>query len=334
MGGSENRWRITRDRQDDDYHWLSGDDSTSCCSVHTILKSPPQLKLVALGCVWYMFQMAAYAFLANLLVWITFHNVKSRSPGYPGADYGSDGPSCANKTELYDSGFHYTPDLSYRPFWLKTIFVDMMVTMAQVLPPTVLVLTGKTRRFICYTGIVGIQNILKGLVQIMTILPPARQGEACWELNFKPEELEMMSHGSFVDWFYQTWGMTQGCNDMLWSGHTSQSCIGLLFIEKEMRELLSGSRYRFVHTIACGAIVVYFLVYIYAVLSCRMHYTIDVFVATIIAITLFTHSNLRFFIWVAANNLVCNEKTSPDGQSNSSSDEESDDDASESRARD
>lgn len=329
----ENHWRITRRREREDYHWLSGDDSKSCFSIQTILKSPPQLKLIALGGVWYAFQMAVYAVLANLLVYITFHNVKSLSPGYPGAAYGSDGPSCANKTNLYDTGFQYTPDLSYRPYWLKTIFVDMMVSMAQVLPPTVLVLTGKTRRFICYVGIVGIQNILKGLVQVMTILPPARQGEACWELNFSPEELETMT-GSFADWFYKTWGMTQGCNDMLWSGHTSQSCIGLLFIEKELRDRLRG-RFNFIHVIMCGVIVVYFLIYMWAVLSCRMHYTIDVFIASIIAVTLFTHSNLRFFLWAAANHIVCNKKHEPDGQSTSSDeeDEESDDDASESRAR-
>ena len=141
---------------------------------------------------------------------------------------------------------------------------------------------------------------MKGIVQILTVLPAARQGEACWNLNFKPNELETIQTQPFSSWFYETWGATHGCNDMLWSGHTSQSCLGLLFIEKNLRHM--G-----VPLIIRLLLFAYFAVYVWAVLACRMHYSIDVFVATLVAMALFTHVGLRFGIWSFANHVVCNE---------------------------
>merc|ERR1719199_1928495 len=102
-------------------------------------------------------------------------------------------------------------------------------------------------------------NIMKGLVAIMTVLPPARQGQECWLLNFKKEELETIRDEPFSHWFYKMWGMAHGCNDMLWSGHTSQSVLGLLFLEQIMRKC--G-----VPLVARFLVFIYFLVYFFAVL--------------------------------------------------------------------
>jgi len=249
------------------------------------------------GAFWYAFQMWAYLVLANLLVYVTFHEIDPSSPSYPG-------PVLANGTrryrELYDSGFWVTPDLSYRPFFLKAIFVDMMVSIAQIVPPILLIWNGHTREYVCYVGLIGIQNILKGIVQIATVLPAARQGEHCWGLNFKPEELQFVRTQPVTTWlFTKPWGMTHGCNDMLWSGHTSQSCIGLLFIDKALRH---AGVPRYVR----GLLAAYFAVYVWAVLACRMHYSIDVMVATLIAVALYTHSPLRYSIWYQANKFVSN----------------------------
>jgi hypothetical protein len=294
-------WRIVRQRREEVYFVHSGRADGS--SYQTVWKSRSQRKLFIIGSVWYVFQMLAYMVMANYLVYLTFHMIPPTMPSYPGKISVFDTPG--NHSELFDTGFLMTPDLSYRPFWLKTMFVDMMVSMAQAVPPMVLLYHGQTFEFICYTGTVGILNLAKGVLQIATILPPANGGDQCWKKNFgAPGEIKSI-RGSFLGWWYQNWGMTHGCNDMLWSGHTSQSCLGILFIDKILREKGVPRLFR-------SLLFIYFLVYIFAILSCRMHYTIDVFVAILVAMAFFTHGNLRFWIWSFANHLVQNDPKEKD----------------------
>lgn len=308
--------RIWRDKTKEVFYCHAGDQAGS--SLRTILRSSSQLRLMGLATVWYACQTFTYLVLANLLVYCTMSSVLPDSPSYPGA-VSKNGSDPFVHRELYDTGFFWTPDLSYRPFLLKTIFVDAMVTIAQLVPPVLLVGSGLTRELVSYTGLVGIQNIMKGVVQLATILPAARGGEGCWELNFKPEELAVVRTQDFVSWgFTHSWGMTHGCNDMLWSGHTSQSCIGLLFLDKSLR-------HHGVPAFVRGILAVYFAVYIWAVLACRMHYSIDVLVAALIALVLYTHSPLRFSIWVHANSIVGNEPFSEGFESFSESSSENED---------
>jgi len=196
-------------------------------------------------------------------------------------------------------GFRWTPDLSHRPWLLRMAFVELNVVLAQFLVPLVILCNGWTFGFVKYTGLIGILNIMKGLIGIMTVLPPARQGQECWLLNFKNETLETIREEPFSHWFFQIWGMEHGCNDMLWSGHTSQSCLGLLFIAQMIRKCGVPFVVRFF-------LFIYFCMYIWAVLACRMHYTIDVFCAALIATALFTNHALAQFIWALANTIVCN----------------------------
>jgi hypothetical protein len=303
-------WSINRDKSREPHYAHSGKQPGS--SIKTIWQSRFQLKLVALACAWYGFQTLIYLVLANLVVYITFHNIPPDSPSYPGAN-ATNGTNPFYHKELYDVGFHFTTDLSHRPFWLKAMFVDLMVSVAQMVVPFLLLLQGHTYGFVNYTAIVGIMNILKGIVAIATILPPARQGEKCWLLNYPDEKLFVLRE-PFSNWAFETWGMVHGCNDMLWSGHTSQSCLGMLYLENLMRHAGCPCAVRFL-------LVIYFGVYVFAVLACRMHYTIDVLVAMLIAIALYTHSGLRFWIWTLANTFVCN----PEGDSFEEYEDEADD---------
>eukprot|EP00928_Gymnodinium_smaydae_P075808 TRINITY_DN5881_c0_g1_i3.p1 TRINITY_DN5881_c0_g1~~TRINITY_DN5881_c0_g1_i3.p1 ORF type:complete len:344 (+),score=39.74 TRINITY_DN5881_c0_g1_i3:173-1204(+) len=310
--------RIVRHRSRELFYCHTGDLPGS--SWRTILASTPQLKVTIAGMFWYAFQMGSYLILSNLLVYLTFHAVPPDSPSYPGA-LAANGTDAYYHRELFDTGFRLTPDLSYRPYWLKHIFVDMMVTIAQVLPPIILFAHGHTKEFICYVGLIGIQNIMKGMIQIATILPAANTGEGCWRINFKPEELDIIRTSGFGAWFHETWGMTHGCNDMLWSGHTSQSCTGLLFLDKSLRHMGVPRCLR-------GILAAYFAVYIWAVLACRMHYSIDVLVAALLSLALYTHAPLRFSIWIYFNQFVGNTTSEEDeieGSASSSSENGEDD---------
>merc|ERR1711879_370612 len=103
-------------------------------------------------------------------------------------------------------------------------------------------------------------------------------------------------------------GAAHGCNDMLWSGHTAQTVLGWLFITDVLWQIRVPGYPRIKKLI-----VVYLGGYVIAVLLCRMHYSIDVFCAMLMAFFLSTHVHLRFWIWVQANRIVCNDDPSEKG---------------------
>jgi len=229
-------------------------------------------------------------------VYYTFHNIIDPSNCAYATTVGVD----FNHTRLTDIGFNFTPNLDYRPWWLKMCFVDLNCFLGQMLPPFLLGLTGQTKRFNVYVGCVGFVNILKGIIQVTTILPPANGGQECWAKNFQASQLETVRANS-VGWiFHEQWGMVHGCNDMLWSGHTAQTCLGFLFIMSCLRRL--G-----VHWGINVFIVIYFFGYVWSVLALRMHYTIDVITATIVGCFVFTNASWRSNMWMFANRVVRNE---------------------------
>jgi len=293
---------IVRDRDAEAFYCHAGDSGGT--SVFTIIQSWPQIRLIVLGGCWYGFQTYFYMFLANLLVYVTWQHLPQSDCAYP-ATATVNGTSF-NHSSLTDLGFLITPDLSYRPWWLKMMFVDLNVVLAQFLPPIFLCLCGQTKRFVCYVGCVGFVNILKGVIQILTILPPANGGQNCWHKNFSEEELET-AQSSFSWVFTKSWGMSHGCNDMLWSGHTAQTCIGFLFIMSCLRRLGVSPCINFF-------IVCYFIGYVWSVLALRMHYSIDVLAATLIGCFVFTNSAWRQHMWMMANRIVCNKPFEEDSE--------------------
>jgi len=292
--------RVHRERSFEPYNAYTG--STGGTSIRTIWYSAPQVRLVFAGGCWYMFQVYAFMVLANILIYVTFHDVSPTNPSYPGKDAVA-GKDPFDHKRLFDIGFQYTPDLSYRPWWLKAAFVDFNVFLAQMVPPVLLVLTGQTKRFVTYVGTIGCVNISKGIIQFITILPPANAGENCWNINFTDEELDIVDQG--WHWiFKKPWGMTHGCNDMLWSGHTVQSCIGFLFIASVLKR--EGIGANLIH----GVLFLYFCGYVWSVLACRMHYSVDVMLAAIIGYFVYTHAGFRQTLWCTANRICRNSDTS------------------------
>lgn len=259
-----------------------------------------QTKLIVLGMAWYMFQGFTFMVLANYLVYVTFHEVAPSNPSYPGriAEGGVSGKFEHHR--LFDIGFQHTPDLSWRPWYLKTTFVDANVFLAQMLPPMLLILSGQTKRFVTYVGAIGTINILKGIIQVITLLPPANDGQQCWHKNFSEQEIAVVVGDSIAWIFTKSWGMTHGCNDMLWSGHTSQSVVGFLFISSALKR--EGCSIYFINTI----LFLYFCGYIWSVLACRMHYSVDVLIAAITGYFVYTHAGFRQFCWCSANKVAGN----------------------------
>lgn len=298
---------ILRRKEDEAFYAFSGQEGLR--NHMTILRSPEQRNVVIASSVCYAFGMFAYVVLSSYLVYVSFHQISPNSPSYPGplqnadkdfvSDLGKDPDAVTYRRELYDLGFAYTPDRSDRPWWLKILFVDINVYIFQFGGPLALLLMGRTKDYSCYVCFFMILAIAKGIVQIVTVLPAANRGTYCWAVNFGQKELDIVRTASFLKWCFNGWGMVHGCNDMLWSGHSAQSCIGLLCVNQILRDL--G-----VPLTARIFVGVYYLGYVFAVLACRMHYTVDVFLATLVACLLYTHPQLRFTIWWTLNTLVGN----------------------------
>lgn len=86
------------------------------------------------------------------------------------------------------------------------------------------------------------------------------------------------------------------------SGHTAQTCIGFLFI------------WRTLSTLGCCravgiGLLLYIVMYMWSVLVLRMHYSIDVVVAAIVGVFVYTHAGFLNFCWIVANRVACNMRS-------------------------
>jgi len=299
---------IRRDKTKEAYYELSGESGES--SWRSIKDSCPQMKVALVGVAYWVIGSGAYIILANLLVYITFHHVSDLSPSYPGTFHGNETRESmleeykntedyVFRRELYDVGFHHTPDWSHRPFILK-LFMDVTVGVSQLLAPLALLYMGRTQNFVCYTATLMCITIMKGMMQLVTILPSANKGEVCWVANFGTEKLNTIQNSNFHIWLFESWGAAHGCNDMLWSGHTAQSAVGFLFLNNCLRGAVVPLCVR-------SLLVIIFALYMMCLLTLRMHYSIDVLCAVLIATLMYTHSHFRHFVWYWSNQCVGNE---------------------------
>lgn len=189
-----------------------------------------------------------------------------------------------------------TPDLSHRPAGLK-----LAADLSSLLPygcTAVLLVRGHTRRVTVYLLTMACVYLLKGVLQLLTILPASRSG--CWGAN-SGDELPMMLHSS--EWVYTTaWGGSAGCNDMIFSGHTASVMLGMLSINKSF--VKHGVGWLSV------VLVLFQLGYIWVILSMRMHYSVDLALAILLCGLLYTHTPFRYALWVGTNRLVRNPEWS------------------------
>jgi len=205
---------------------------------------------------------------------------------------------------LYDVGFAMTPRWVPRPVAIKVLCVDLLAVFCQVLPWVVLLLGGRTRSIVNYVGTSGVAVTIKAVFQLVTVLPPAYDGENCWEMNYNAAQLDTIRAG-FGLWVFGPWSQMHGCNDMIYSGHTVNTTIGFLFLNRQFLIFDIGvCRYlRFI-------LWPWLFMYVLTVLSCRMHYTIDVIAAIVVGSLLYTHSGLQASMWRLVNFLVLNGQSS------------------------
>ena len=130
------------------------------------------------------------------------------------------------------------------------------------------------------------------LSQLMTILPATQH---CW-----PDKPVGAGH-----WMVTSpWGVSHGCNDMIWSGHMVLILYGVFALNKEFirQRVPSPIRYwLFLYAIGYGVTMV----------LTHHQYSVDIFIALIIAVLTFYSSSLRFFIWQTTNEVLQNPCKGP-----------------------
>lgn len=189
-----------------------------------------------------------------------------------------------NDHVLWDAGFTCV-DVAFtsltdagRTIWLW--LADIMLYLAACMVVVVLAL----ERDACLTAdtlwthatlLVG-----KGIAQVLTIVPDSNmQRPVCCSPQF-----------SEWGWWIVTRVHYECCGDMLYSGHTLHVMLALLVIRRSMLygygARLFGS---FAHSVRVVLSLLFGMVFIITLLLSRLHYTIDIVVAGVLTLILFSH---------------------------------------------
>jgi hypothetical protein len=137
-----------------------------------------------------------------------------------------------------------------------------------IIPLTMFVLMDKGRNSFDFLLLIGIIYLLRAMAYSMTVLPsPSIHCKCEWE-----DEPNTFLR-SMLNLLYQ-----EGCNDLIFSGHTSMMVMSSLFLcyyclnKSVLSQLL---------------LVVYNIIGFIIIIGTRLHYSVDVFIATVITVLLF-----------------------------------------------
>lgn len=137
-----------------------------------------------------------------------------------------------------------------------------------IIPMTLFVLMDKGKHGFDFVFMVAIIYLLRAISFSITVLPaPSTECECEWE-----HEPKTMLRG-MLNLLYQ-----EGCNDLIFSGHTSMMVMSSLFL---CYYCLSGS------VLPQLLLVVYNIIGFVVIIGTRMHYSTDVFLASVINVLLF-----------------------------------------------
>ena len=136
-----------------------------------------------------------------------------------------------------------------------------------VIPLILFIYLDKFNHIYEYLLLISIIYILRAICFTVTVLPsPSKECECEWEIEPKTKLRK------FLNIIYQ-----EGCNDCIFSGHTSTMIMSTLFL----------LRYNINNTFVKVILIIYNILGALAIIVTRLHYTVDVFLATIINILLF-----------------------------------------------
>lgn len=229
-------------------------------------------------------------------------------------------PEIYAQAPLMDA-FYVPTDLhSERPQSVETLLNVLSVTpMASLV---YLLVMGKTKRFCLFALTLAIVYFLKGTFEVVTVLPSCHdgcfarkkaltldtEGKDRWDGKLKPEEVKQLKlTPDGWSWIFYSSNGLPGCNDMMFSGHTSAVLLSELMLRKTLKEHHEWG------PVVSVLLFVVFVTYVYILLALRMHYLVDVLVAIVLGLLLYTHTALRFWMWTRLNK-VCGNPTGWDGE--------------------
>lgn len=267
-----------------------------------VFSSRSQTKLVLAGVGTFLIAGYFYIVMANVLLYETIrHGVEKMPP----------------LVDLLDATL--LASFTDRPkFW--TGIIDGASVLLPISAAGYLVMMGKTKRFVLFMATLALVYFFKSTFQCLTILPAAHPG--CFHKRLTGgEQLAMngFAHDDVTEadeykvpegwaWVFYSANGLPGCNDMIFSGHTSAILVSVMSLRTTLLQHGTSG----VVVFMMGAIGM--CVYIYFVLAMKMHYAVDIAVALLVGLLMFTHAPMRFWIWCTMNKLVGNSLTE-DGES-------------------
>lgn len=255
-----------------------------------ILADKFQVRLVLLAAGYLIFGLVQYSVFNNVIIYQSVQHELRHPTSIVG-------PS---STENLPDVFH---DL-LQPLGLRddsTFFqiVDTTPYALFVLGVAYMFFKGETRRFVYMCGTLMFLLMMNSIVGNVTIQPDAHLGgtKRCFEKNgYDPK------HDSHLGlWIFNIARGSQGCNDMMWSGHTKVSIFGVMVFDKSISQREGGGVLSVIVRVFLWVSLATFCV---ALIAVRAHYTADVFVSALLCIGFFHHKPFHEFVWRVSCYLV------------------------------
>lgn len=275
---------------------FSGDQCAGNSSWRTIWADKYQIRLVLLAFVYMCIGWTTYAVSNNILLW------KSIQKG------GLVGPE----------GDFALPDLFHDllgPIGIKDdgalyIMVDMFPYLLFPSGCLYMLYCGETRRIVNLSSVIVVLLCLNAVAGIITIQPDAHTPKRCFALL----NLDVPALTDPGWWFLNVRQGAFVCNDMMWSGHTAHTTLGILTFDRVLKTrgkaLLGYWGVVGVRLLLWTLLVVFCLV----LLATKVHYSADVFVALVLATAFFHHAALHEGVWHLSCRLVGLTDDDADGE--------------------
>jgi len=138
-----------------------------------------------------------------------------------------------------------------------------------IIPLSLFIITDRGKNSFKFLLLTAIIYLIRAISFSITVLPsPSVKCKCEWEKNNEPNT---MLRG-ILNIIYQ-----EGCNDLIFSGHTSMMVMSSLFL----------SYYCLNSPLANLLLIIYDIIGFIVIIGTRLHYSVDVFIASVVNVLLF-----------------------------------------------
>lgn len=262
---------------------FAGDSRTSPnSSWRSIIGDKFQVRLVALAALLAGLGLCLYAFSNNVIL---FLSVRAELAGANNV-----GPQAPES--LPDVVHELLGPLGLKDPGPARVVIDIIPYTILPLGVFYMFYCGETRRIVNLSGVLFFLLLCNGIAGTVTVMPDAHPGGPQWCFSKFDDEAKEKMKTSGV-WMMNLAQGAFACNDMMWSGHTMNTAFGVMIFDRVLKQR---------HTALVVRVLLWsiLVVYCFLLLGVRVHYSSDVFIALLLAVSFFHHAPFTEWIWASS----------------------------------